>query len=226
MVSKKLMGAWMFLDFCLLASGAIALAFSIAWRAPNVLLNLVFSNADLTAGTVLGIAMLISFAFSIGAIVQRNHVTLGLVILNWILIVDALGIVIIGTFVWFFTLQERNNYHAKFLEASTAQQIAIQDKLNCCGYFNTSDAVAVGGLCSSADFAVQHNSTCVLPITAFADTTLNDVFTTVRYRRSKVYGFMAVIICFFLASLCVIKKRQETERFKKIDAKRGGKGFV
>jgi hypothetical protein len=59
---------------------------------------------------------------------------------------------------------------------------------------------------------------------------------------------MAIIICLLLASLCIIKKvrsytiplfnisfndyhpshqqRQEDERFKKIDAKRGGRGFV
>jgi hypothetical protein len=60
----------------------------------------------------------------------------------------------------------------------------------------------------------------------------------------QVYGYMAVILCLLLASLCVIKKvtsipfkcqsqqlnfnsqRQEDERFKKIDAKRGGRGFV
>jgi len=57
---------------------------------------------------------------------------------------------------------------------------------------------------------------------------------------------MAIVLCLLLASLCVIKKvwiarylllwcssrlnllpqRQEDERFKKIDAKRGGRGFV
>jgi phosphopantetheinyl transferase len=53
---------------------------------------------------------------------------------------------------------------------------------------------------------------------------------------------MAVVLSLLVASLCVIKKvsnrqiwahflklffqRQEEERFKKIDAKRGGRGFV
>lgn len=57
-----------------------------------------------------------------------------------------------------------------------------------------------------------------------------------------MYGFMAVVIGLFLANMCVIKKvsntnlfvltgadtqqRQEEERFEKIDAKRGGHGFV
>jgi ABC-type uncharacterized transport system involved in gliding motility auxiliary subunit len=78
---------------------------------------------------VLGIAMLITFAISIGAIVQRNHITIGLVILNWTLILDALGILIMGTFVWFFTLEERNNFHSVFSQQSTQNKIAIQDKV-------------------------------------------------------------------------------------------------
>lgn len=60
---------------------------------------------------------------------------------------------------------------------------------------------------------------------------------------SQVYSFMGVILCLLLATLCVIKRvssycaqllipvinclqRQEEERFKKIDEKRGGRGFV
>jgi len=213
------MGVWAFLDVMLLAAGAVTVALSMVWRSPNILLNMVFSNADLTAGTVLGIALLVTFAISIAAIVQRNHITMGLVILNWILIIDAIGIIIVGTFLWFFTLQERNNFRTVFSEQSSDIKIAIQDKLNCCGYFNSTDLVEFGGICSDQQAVATVNQTCVDPITAFADTTLNSVFTT-------VYGFMAIILCLFLASLCVIKKRQEDERFKKIDAKRGGRGFV
>jgi len=220
MVSKRLMGIWAFLDVALLAAGAVALALSIVWRQPNILLNMVLSKADLTAGMVLGIAMLITFAISIGAIVQRNHITIGLVILNWTLILDMLGIVVIGTFVWFYTLRERKNFRIVFSQQSIQNQIAIQDKLKCCGYFNTSDLVQFGGsACANQAAVTQLNTSCVAPITSFADTTLNDIFTT-------VYGFMAIIICLFLASLCVIKQRQEDERFKKIDSKRGGRGFV
>jgi len=213
------MGVWAFLDVMLLAAGAVTVALSMVWRSPNILLNMVFSNADLTAGTVLGIALLVTFAISIAAIVQRNHITMGLVILNWILIIDAIGIIIVGTFLWFFTLQERNNFRTVFSEQSSDIKIAIQDKLNCCGYLNSTDLVEFGGICSDQQAVATVNQTCVDPITAFADTTLNSVFTT-------VYGFMAIILCLFLASLCVIKKRQEDERFKKIDAKRGGRGFV
>jgi len=219
------MGVWAVLDFLLLAAGGVALSLSIVWGTQNVLMNMVLSSADLTAGTTLGIALLLTFAISIGAIVQKNHVTIGLVLLNYALLLDAIGIVVIGTFVWFFTLQERTNFHRSWLQATRQTRITLQDQLKCCGYFNGNDQAEIGGsFCQSQQFVsgLASNVTtnfCVTPITSFADMTLNNVFTT-------VYGYMAIVLCLLLASLCVIKKRQEDERFKKIDAKRGGRGFV
>jgi len=37
---------------------------------------------------------------------------------------------------------------------------------------------------------------------------------------------MAIVIGLGMATWCVINKRLEEERFKRIDAKRGGRGFV
>jgi len=219
------MGVWAALDILLLAAGVISLVLSMVWRSPNILMNMVLSSADLTAGTLLGIALLITFVISVGAIVQRNHVTIGLVILNYALLADALAILVIGTFVWFYTLQERAEFHKLWIDAPRETRIFLQDQFKCCGYFNSTDAVEIGGsFCTSQDVANRLNATvlsnfCVTPVTAFADMTLNNIFTT-------VYGFMAIVLCLLLASLCVIKKRQEDERFKKIDAKRGGRGFV
>jgi len=217
MVSKRLMGAWAFFDVCLLAAGVISIVFSILWQAPDSLRHVVITSADLKSGLALGVAFLITFVFSIGAIVQPNHVTRPLAILNWILIVDTLGIVIIGTMIWWATLNERANFAMAFNETTTETRLALQDKLQCCGYwFNNETALIVNqGFCASANNATA----CVGPLTSFADTTLNDLFTS-------IYGFAAGIIGLFLATLCVIKKRQEVERFKKIDAKRGGRGFV
>lgn len=219
------MGVWAVLDFFLLAAGAVALALSLVWRRENLLLNLVLTPSYLTTGMVLGIALLITFAVSLGAIVQKNHVTVGLVILNYSLLLDAIGIVVIGTFIWYFTLQERNNFHVRWEAASRDTRLQLQDQLKCCGYFNGTDLTEIGGnFCTSQNFVAGLNTSvatnfCVQPITSFADKTLNNIFTT-------IYGFMAIVLSLLLASLCVIKKRQEDERFRKIDAKRGGKGFV
>lgn len=219
MVSRVLIGVWAAFDFLLLASGIVSIVLSIVWKATNVLENMVLSPTDLTAGTILGIALLVTFAISIGGIIQRNHVNTGLYILNYALLLDAFVVVIIGTFVWWFTLQERANFHQLWIAENISNRLVLQDKFHCCGYFNSTDAVAIGGaFCTSQDIANAANS-CVTPVTAFADWTLNTVFT-------MVYGYMGVIICLFLTTLCIIKRRQEEERFRKIDEKRGGRGFV
>jgi len=225
MVSKTLMGVWVALDIILLAAGVLALALSIVWRAPNILINMALSSAYLNAGTILGVALLISFIISIVAILQRNHVTIGLVLLNYALVVDAIGILVVGTIIWFSTLQERAHFHGWWVDTSPEIRITLQDMFQCCGYFSGTDFAEVGGsFCQSQDFISSLatdvlSNFCVTPITSFVDMTLNNVFST-------IYGFMAIVLCLLLASLCVIKKRQEAERFQKIDAKRGGRGFV
>jgi len=220
MVSKRLMGFWAFFDFFLLAAGVMALVLSIVWRAPNLILNLTFDSIDLNGGTVLGVVLLASWMFSIAAIIQRNHVIQPLVYLNWVLLLDGIVILFIGTYMWFYTLHIQNYYHSRFASESSANKILIQDMFDCCGYFDATDEVAFGGtVCPNQDAATALNSFCVSPITSAAEVTLNLCFST-------IYGFMIIVILLFLSNMCVIKKRQEIERFKKIDAKRGGKGFV
>jgi len=218
------MGSWAFFSFCLMAAGTVTLALSIVWRRPNLLMNMVLSKSDLTAGLALGITLLISWVVSVGAIVQPTHVLGGLVLLNWVLLIDAIFIIVAGTFVWFYTLQERANFHTVFSNLSNETKVAVQDKLKCCGYFNSSDLSVVGGqFCANSTFIDETNNAtgnfCVTPITAFADMTLNNVFST-------IYGYMAIVILLFLATICIIYKRKEEERFRRIDEKRGGRGFV
>lgn len=225
MVSKRLMGVWAVLDFFLLAAGALTVALSIVWRAPNDMLNLVFTPANLTGGLIIGIMLLVTFVFSLGAIVQRNHITIGLVILNWLLVIDSIAVLVLGTILWYFSLQERVNFGARFAALDADHMVTLQDKFQCCGYLSATDSVTVraGTFCSSDEFVqVTNNATsnfCVGPVTSAGDVILNNTFTT-------IYGFMAITISLILASICVINKRNEDERFRKIDAKRGGKGFV
>jgi len=225
MPSKYLHGFYGFFTLGLGVAGLISVLFSILWRRHDMMLNLTFSHSDLNAALAMGIALLLTSAWSIGAIIQRNHVTIGLIILNWVLLADAIIVLVIGTFVWFYTLRERAEFHAIYAKLQPSQRITIQDTFSCCGYFNSSDLLEIGGnFCQNSTFANSLNTTvlsnfCVSPITAQADTSLNYAFST-------TYGFMAGIIGLFLSSLCVIKVRQEIERFRRIDAKRGGRGFV
>jgi hypothetical protein len=225
MVSKGLMASWAFIDFLLLAAAGMSIGLSIVWRAPNILMNMAISSEFLTAGLVLGIVLAVTFLVSLGAVVQRNHVTIGFVILNWFLIVDAILVTVVGSIIWFFSLRQRAEFQKKWIALPPADKIFIQDKFHCCGYFSANDSIETsGGICSNTTFVQGLNPNvtsnfCVTPITAFTDYTLENTFTT-------IYGFMAVVLSLLIASLCVIKKRQEEERFKKIDAKRGGRGFV
>jgi len=224
MVSKGLMGAWAFIDFLLLAAGGMSIALSIVWRAPNIIMNMAISSEFLTAGMVLGIALCATFLVSIGAVVQRNHITVGFVILNWFLIVDAIMVIVVGSLIWFFSLRQRSEFQVKWTALPAADRITLQDEFHCCGYFTAADTEIGGTFCTSAAFAQSLNTTvatnfCVSPITLRTDYTLENTFTT-------IYGYMAIVLSLLVASLCVIKKRQEEERFKKIDAKRGGRGFV
>ncbi|KAI0670637.1 tetraspanin [Trametes maxima] len=227
MPSKRLMGAFAFVDVCLLAAGVILIVFSQLWKMPNLMFNFTFSSEMLTGGLIMGIFFLLTFVLSVGAVVQKNHVTMGFVLLNWMLIVDAIVVLVAGVIVWFHTLQERIYYFGIFNKLPRDTRIEIQDKFSCCGYFTQNDTVEFGGkFCTNQTFVdtlVDPTNTdahrCVAPLTKFTDFTLNNTFTT-------MFGFMAIVVLLFLASMCVIKRRQEEERFKKIDAKRGGRGFV
>lgn len=104
--------------------------FSIDWCVPYSY-SMYWSDRSCLplAGTVLGIALLVTFMISIAAIVQRNHVTVGLVLLNWTLLLDFIAIVVIGTYVWFHTLQERNNYFERYKDVTADVRVQIQDKV-------------------------------------------------------------------------------------------------
>lgn len=78
----------------------------------------------------MGIALLLTSFVSFGAIIQRNHVTIGLVILNWLLIADAVIVLVVGTFVWFYTLRERSEYHSIYAKLQPSQRISIQDQVS------------------------------------------------------------------------------------------------
>jgi len=218
------MASWAFIDFLLLGASGMSIALSIVWRAPSILMNMAISSEFLTAGMVLGIMLGITFLVSLGAVVQRNHVTIGFVILNWFLIVDAIAVLVVGSIIWFFSLRQREEFQKKWTALSNPDKITLQDEFSCCGYFTVADAVQGGTFCQNATFIQSLNPNvttnfCVTKITLFTDYTLENTFTT-------IYGYMAIVLSLLVCSLCVIKKRQEEERFKRIDAKRGGRGFV
>lgn len=89
--------------------------------------TLTFFRCHGSVGFVLGIFFLVTWAFSVGAVIQKDHVTGGLVLLNWLLIVNMIYLTVAGTFVWFFTLRLRANFHEIWSEQTPSIRIAVQD---------------------------------------------------------------------------------------------------
>ncbi|KAI0030814.1 hypothetical protein K488DRAFT_53368 [Vararia minispora EC-137] len=221
---KHTYGFYALFTLMTLAGGAIAIAFSIIFGQSDLFFNMIFSRTDLTSGLILGIAMAATAVLSVFAAVQRNHNTGGLVALNWMLLIDFVIVLVVGTRLWFFSLRQRAEFFNIYAALPPASRVQIQDMFSCCGYFMGNDSTAVigTGFCANATFADTLNATvssnfCVTPITARTDYTLNN---------TSIYAYMVPVIGLFLASLSVIQQRSEIERFKKIDAKRGGRGFV
>jgi len=213
-----LMAVWGGLDFFLLAAGGVMIAFSVLWKAPDIFRNLVLSEMDLNVGLVLGILYAVTFVISVAAVVQRNHVTIGLIVLNWLLIFDTAFTVVFASILWFRTLQEQDNFEKVWIAAPSQARLTLQDAWKCCGYRNSTNLEIGGTVCSTVEVA---NATvgCITQFTGQADFLLNEAFTT-------IYSFTAITTSLLIATLCVMKKRQESERFRRIDAKRGGRGFV
>jgi hypothetical protein len=225
MGAKSVYGFYGLFTVCMLAGAAISIAFSLVFGQKDLFFNMIFSSADRLSGIILGVFLALTSALAILAVVQRNHITGPLVWLNWMLIADAIAVLVVGSRLWFFSLRQRAEFHVKWVGLTAAERIFIQDKFSCCGYFMGNDTAEIGGtFCTSQDFANALNATntanfCVTPITAKTDYTLQNTFTS-------IYAFMVPVIGLFLTSLCVIQVRNEIERFKRIDSKRGGRGFV
>jgi hypothetical protein len=190
MPSKTLTGVWAGIDLALLLAGGLCIAFSMIWRGPNLLRELVISTTDLNAGLGLGIMYSLTFVVSIAAILTHKATTGGLKALNFVLIADSFATIVIASIVWFYTLEERKNFSEVWGQQSQETLGRIQEEFKCCGYYNGTDRAIGTGICASQTFAL--NSTgCVGAVTNFADYTLNNIFTSVRVVGSFASEFAA-----------------------------------
>jgi hypothetical protein len=127
---------------------------------------------------VLGILYAVTFVISVGAIVQRNHVTIGLIVLNWLLILDTAFTVLFASVLWFRTLQEQDNFEKVWIAAPAQTRLTLQDEWNCCGYRNSTN-IEVGGTVCSTPAVANATIGCMNQFTGLADTLLNETFTYV-----------------------------------------------
>jgi len=219
MPSRTLTAVWAGLDLALLAAGLISVIFSIIWRNSSLLMNFILFEINITAGLILGAMFLLSFLISLFAITQRKPLTSGLKILNWSLIADSFAVLVIGSIIWFYSLREPTNYQRVWLKQPSNIQIALQDQFQCCGFLNATNIALGGSFCGTDNATASTHIGCSTFLVHQADYTLNNIF-------SSIYGFMAITLTLILATICHINKRIEEDRFRRIDEKRGGKGFV
>jgi len=219
MPSRTLTAVWAGLDCALLAAGIVSVAFSVVWKNSSLLMNFILFEVDLTAGLILGIMFDISFLISLFAITQRKPLTSGLKVLNWSLVLDSIAILTIGSIIWFYTLREPTNYQRVWLKQTSQTQIALQDKFQCCGFANATNIAFGGSFCGTDNATASAHIGCSTILVREADYALENIFTS-------IYGFMAITLSLILATICHINKRVEEDRFRRIDEKRGGKGFV
>lgn len=71
----------------------------------------------------------IAFFISLFAITQRKPHTSGFRALNWALIADSIAIIVVGSIVWYYTLEERAEYQEVWLQQTTSIRIQLQDKV-------------------------------------------------------------------------------------------------
>ncbi|WWC86715.1 uncharacterized protein L201_001593 [Kwoniella dendrophila CBS 6074] len=224
---KRLIIIWAFLDFCLLTAGVLSIVSAIQFSKPeHLILSLIRSKINFhLIGITLGSAYIFGFILSIPAILYSINNSSLLKLLNVWLVAIATLTLGFASYIWFFSLQQINNFYKIWLNQNISVHQSIQDEFKCCGYFNGTSSGGFKtplGFCEDPSFAVNQIG-CQSFITSSkspgSDYTLENIFTT-------IYGFEFIIGFCFLATVCIINERQTVVRFKRIDEKRGGGGFV
>ncbi|OCF77134.1 hypothetical protein I204_02844 [Kwoniella mangroviensis CBS 8886] len=243
---RKLTIVWSFLDLCLLSAGVLCIVSAILFSQPqHLILALIKTRINFQIiGICLGSTYIFGTLLSLPAILSSVENSRLLMMLNWWLVVLASLTLAFGSHVWMFSLQQISEFFEIWSEQNESAQQTIQDKFSCCGYLEVahylkrqksessmpwcSNGTSAGGLttqlgfCTDSTFAANQTG-CSSKITSAqspgSDYTLENIFTS-------IYGFEVIIGLFFLATVCVINERNITVRFKRIDEKRGGGGFV
>jgi len=169
-------------------------------------LNLVLTSTDITLALVLGVICCATFFAALPA--YMTHSTTGLINLTFLLPIEALGMVGGTGFIWYRTLQERMNFWNVWQKGGVDVQIAIQEKWQCCGYWDATNAP----FDSQCTKAVPAMPACVDPFQEYGDSLLSST-TTFLFIVAAVMGF------WILVNLCLIAERNLTRRFKLIDEK-------
>lgn len=164
---------------------------------------------DLNHGILTGAIVLLAVALSIpGTFASSKAWLKASFVVNLMSILATLAI---GLEIWFFTLIEVQEYRPLWSQSNNTG--LIQDKFNCCGYFDSTSPKYVTSLACPNDDTALSKVGCVYLLTEYADSLMNVLFTT-------IFGLSGLSLIALLAGLILIKRMTELERFRNIDSKK------
>lgn len=129
--------------------------------------TLALKPVDLRFGIATGILIFVAIIFAIPGAITKSR---GLLKTSSIFsVVSIVATLTLGLSVWFITLIEKAEFLVFWQRQSPASAGVIQDRFNCCGYFNsTSPSFVVSTACPTSAIAAIKQG-CFLPFTSFAD---------------------------------------------------------
>ncbi|KAF2257410.1 hypothetical protein BU26DRAFT_43297 [Trematosphaeria pertusa] len=217
----KLMMIFVGMDFVFAGCGGLLLGFSLMSEqrlrdsptVNNVAENLLLGKCPLTAGVVNAIFIFVTFLLSLPALfLPMNRGWLRAQ--GWLVVICATFTLGLGLSVWIETLQTRSDLGSLWAKEAPLMQSLLQQKFNCCGYFNsTSPPFVMDSTCLSSLVAAQKGG-CIAPFSTFANTYLDQIFTA-------AFGIVGVDMLVLLCVAMVLQYRQEQERYRHIDEKLG-----
>lgn len=217
----KLMMFFVGLDFLFAGCGGLLLGFSLISEqrmresptVNNVAENLLLGQCPLTAGVVNAVFIFVTFLLSLPALfLPMNRGWLRTQ--GWLVVVCATFTLGLGLAVWVDTLQTRAELSEIWQRENTLTRSLLQQKFNCCGYFNSTDGtVFFDSTCLNPLVAAQKGG-CIAPFSSFANKYLDLIFTA-------AFGIVGVDALLVLCVAMVLQYRSELERYRHIDEKNG-----
>ena len=132
---------------------------------------------------------------------------------GWVVTGACVALLVVGLKIWYITLDEKNNLLAAWVNTSPNTIQAVEEKFNCCGFFNSTSPpfVISPNACPTIDIAATRTG-CVLSLQPYADLFLDRLFTT-------LFGFVGIGTCAILAGAMLVNARTTEARYVRIAEK-------
>ncbi|PSN69151.1 hypothetical protein BS50DRAFT_333738 [Corynespora cassiicola Philippines] len=218
---SKLMLIYVAMDFIFAGGGGVLMGFALSSEqrmsdsptVDNVAQNLLLAQCPLTAGVVNAIFIFVTFLLSLPALFLP-HNRGWLRAQGWLVVFCATFTLGLGLSVWVETLQTRRNLSMLWGRESPLVQSLLQQKFDCCGYFNSTAPPFVQDATCLNNLVAAQKGGCIGSFSAFANRYLDQIFTA-------AFGIVGVDVILVLCVAMVLKYRQEQERYRHIDEKNG-----